>query len=332
VAALISRFALRRGALVCLLALANCVQTDLDPQALVFSCATRANASVVADSVVWMSVSIGDNLIRHCSGVAISDRLVVTAFSCLAIPGDLAGPYDAGPEPAFPRAPDNYLDPDAYDELCGSAGTWAPVEDGTFRTRLLGVVSINAVAVGLQGQSDAILAVDAILSTGAASRCSDGIAVLLLRNSLHVRPVPIRLDDPGSKREPVLSSGSAPVPGKFVAHIFDSLVDELSLEEATETLPAHSLSISPGACQFDRGGAVISKETGALIAIIASGIGTNCDNTSGRSIGTRLAPFRRFLLESATVYSQQVYSELRNAASRQDACTAPGEADAPAPD
>ena len=201
-----------------LAALAGCIDTHLEEAVSALPCSVQAATATAAEALVWVRVNLEDSGDRYCSAVAISPRLVLTTYSCVAYPGDLDREVTSDADEArFPVDRQTYYDPAEYQAFCDDAQGWTPIEDGSFRSRLSAPVPRSDVGVGRAGNVDRpTLGVDAVIAAGSSSRCNEGIALLLLSDELESVDLPLRLDDSANEGEAVLTSGIVVAQGRFV--------------------------------------------------------------------------------------------------------------------
>jgi hypothetical protein len=266
--------------------------------------------------VVVLRADLDATSARYCSGVAVSPGLVVTSASCLTYPpdGEYGDEATVADGPQFRASRSTYLDSQEYDELCDPVRARAPREDGRFGARLGEPVPLQSLAVALADDaSRPMLGVDAVLSVSGGSRCNDGVAVLRLKEPLALPEVPARFEAVDHAGEAVVVSGLADAMGRLVRRDASAQVERVTDLTGDELAPPRSLLLNLGTCPFERGGAVFSADSGALIGLVAWGQNSACEastSSSGTTVATRLAPFRNLLLEAAAAYGQTLFSEL----------------------
>lgn len=296
------------------LALAGCIDTSLERAEPVLPCAAPTDTATAAEALVWIRIDLEDAGYRYCSAVAISPRLVLTTYSCVAYPGDLDPETSSAlGQTRFPVDRQTYYDPAEYQEFCDPGGGWIPREDGSFRSRLSEPVALSKIGVGRTGELDRpTLAVDALITAGSSSRCRESLALLLLSNELKLVELPLRLDDATDVGEPILMSGVVGVPGRLVRRDQPGLIEGVTRERGDASIPPQSLLLETSSCSLSRGGPVLSESSGALVALVAWGQSASCDEAgSGTTTALRLAPYRELLLEAASSYGQTLFSERR---------------------
>lgn len=304
-------FASLGGALA---ALGSCIDTHLEDAEPQLPCSVQASTASAAEALVWIRVNLKDIGYRYCSAVAVSPRLVLTTYSCVAYPGDLDREAASGADEArFPVDRQTYFDPVEYQAFCDDAQGWTPIEDGSFRSRLSAPVALADIGVGRAGDVDRpTLGVDVLLAAGSSSRCNEGIALLLLSEDLKVVDLPLRLEDSADAGEPVLTSGIVAAQGRFVRRDQPGLIQSVTRERGNASLPPQSLLLETTSCYLSRGGPVLSETSGALVALVAWGQSASCDDgTAGTTVAIRLAPYRSMLMTAAASHGQTLYSERR---------------------
>lgn len=301
----------------------GCIDTQLDAAEIEVPCAQLADAGAVVGSMVALSTQLGPDYTRYCSAVVISTRLVLTTYTCVSYPGDI-DVGSAKPEPMIYRQPTaDYFEPTGY--RCDPGGE--PIEDGSFVALFGGIVTPEAMTVEEVGSSR-VIAVDQITVAAASSRCDEGLAVLLLRDSPGLAPVPLRLDelDERAAGEDALMGSARPVRGRFTQRSLEMQVVtavQNTPEITSGAKPSHLLSLTPSACAYERGAGIFSVASGALMALVAAGESRSCDDTTGRTLGVRLAPFRNLLLQTAAAFGQPLVAERRAGTPMDELCTAP---------
>ena len=309
------------GGAVGLLSL-GCISTELDPRPpSPISCADTIDESVARDAIVLIRTQLGAPGQYYCSGVVIAPRLVVTGLTCVAglnEPGS-SDPRDPEPPSVYPAVID-------YDAVCDRGMDWSALEDGSFEApigRRLDprAVTVNAgTSVDDAGEEAPAYPVESLFSSGATTSCKDSLAVLVLQAPLTLAPVPVRLDETSEVQEPVLMSGFCADPsGPVVPDATPATVEGITLDEATLEAPPRSLVLSKQMSVFAYGGGVFASHTGALIAVIASGYPAGCGGSEGISFASRVAAFRRLLIDAARDSDQPLHTELRAGAGGSDA-------------
>jgi hypothetical protein len=292
----------------------GCVDTQFEAPEPPLPCSAEVASVNAAEALVWIRVDLAENGYRYCSAVAISPRLLLTAYSCVAYPGDLdrEATTDAG-DARSPVARQTYRDPADYQAFCDRSEVWTDIENGSFRSRLSAPVPVADIGVGLTGNIDRpTLGVEALIAAGSSSRCNESVAVLSLSEELDVFALPLRLDDSAEVGEPILTSGIVASEGKFVRRDGAGLVQRVTRERGDESIPPQSLLLEASSCYLSRGGPVLAQTSGALVALVAWGQSAACDaGASDTTIAIRLAPYRALLLETAASYGQTLFTERR---------------------
>jgi hypothetical protein len=230
----------------------------------------------------------------------VAKTLVVTALGCVMRPSEWIDPNPAA-DPTFGNPPplQSFGAAAPYAEACLREGTWTATEDGSLMGMLGQALEPSALTVFRVGGQKRIPS--KIVTSHAASRCADGLALLVLDEELDVQPVPVRLDDATRATEAVTLNGycrSSPV--ETLSEV-NSEIEAITWAAGTDMLPPRSLWLSGGLSTLEVGGAVASSQTGAIIGIITSASAASCAgrDPAGNTIGLQLAPFRRMLLDTA---------------------------------
>jgi hypothetical protein len=227
---------------------------------------------------------------------------VLTSSACLVLPAELDGFVPVlsnelyrGPRAQFPHDM-------SYDTVCRPGADWSPIEDGTFVARLEEPVPLPMLEVVLgTDEEDPASGVSKILTSGSASRCSDGLAALVLNAALTTSFQSVRLAPPSVPGERVSVDGFDTLRHAVVQTVTDDIGDE--------SAPPRALSLSQQTCPSEQGAGVFSEETGALIGIVNFGIGSGCDDPDGRTIAVRLSAFQRLLLDAASSANESLHVE-----------------------
>lgn len=295
------------GLLPLALAAAACIDTHLDDPDVSLPCSRAIAASAGAQSVVWLSADLGDLGNRYCTGVVVAPRLVLTSFTCVTYPADVDTETLQPEDPRFPRPSLDYFDPRDFE--CDSNAAWVPIEDGSFTARFGGVLPSDALTIGLVGATSAASPVERVEVAATSSRCTEGVALLVLRDSLVLAPAPLRMVDLDSVGEETLMSSARAVGGRFDHESLEMRIEAVTDYPGTADTPPRSLRLAPSACPYERGAGVLSVNSGALIAIVSSGESERCGDTGGDTLAVRLTPFREMLLDSSARYGQTLVAE-----------------------
>jgi trypsin-like peptidase len=305
-----TRFVISSGAVM-----AACVSTDVAPYSSpVRHCAARVSENVPRDAVVQVTAQLGLGL-TYCSGVLIAPRLVATVANCVVAFNDvLSTDPPIEPSTSVPRIATASVD---YEQACQRELGWRPSEDGRFLAPLGRVLRPEAITVtvireavleDVEDDENTELRVDKVFASRSTTNCKDDIAVLVLESPADLSQVPLRLEDTSQVGEAVSMIGYcvAQDEGALVPGRLDSQIEALTYEGGTLEAPPRSLLASRNLSIFAAGGAVVSRESGALIGVVASGNYPGCgEDTSGMTIAFRVASFRR-LIEDAALYADQV--------------------------
>ena len=278
----------------------GCVNTDPSSAPPLVVCDALRPAQALEP--VEVRADLGDLGLIRCSGVAISPKVVLTSSACLVLPPELSGFVPVvsnevylGPRSLYP------LDL-SYDTVCRPGADWSPIEDGTFVARLEEPVPLPMLEVVLgTGDEAPATGVSKIFTSGSASRCSDGLAALVLNASLTTSFQSVRLAPPSVPGERVSVDGFETLRNAVVQTVTDDIGDE--------SAPPRALSLSQQTCPSEQGAGVFSEETGALMGIVNFGIGTGCDDPDGRTIAVRLSAFQRLLLDAASDANESLHVE-----------------------
>jgi hypothetical protein len=288
----------RRPGWVAIALLSGCVDTDLDGVAAVLPCTHTLEPDIAAEAqVVVSSALVEGNLV--CSGVAIGKTLVVTAMGCVFRPGEISDPDDITNPEDLETLPDG-LYASVTDRACDREQDWAPLEDGSFSADFGKPLATAQMAVYRLSAPDQLFDVKQVFSSGATSRCSPGIALLVLERELDVTPLPIRFSESSRPGETVLLNDSCLDPGfQFVSQSLSAEIQAITFARSQRAIPARSLQVSQAVTALTIGGAVMSPASGALIGVVISGTDFRCAATdpSASTLAVRLAPFREMLLD-----------------------------------
>jgi hypothetical protein len=250
--------------------------------------------------VVLVKGSLREAGDTRCSGIAITPRIVVTNLLCLVLPSELQpSDLDTPLDLASFEGSTFYSGEVDYAASCPAEGGWAPREDGSFAPWLGPPLELSALEVDLSREAQLISSskVLSVFRSGAASRCWDSLAALVLEEGLDVEPRPVRLTESTQVGEAVVLSAFGPSFRTPLAR--PAQVEQITFERAAAEAPPHSLLLNQKVCFFEPGGGVLSVETGAVLGVIGYRTGSDCDDPESRTIATRLAPFRRMLLDAA---------------------------------
>jgi hypothetical protein len=97
--------------------------------------------------------------------------------------------------------------------------------------------------------------------------------------------------------------------GRFARRLLDMTVESVTDQVGSPDTPPRSLRLSPSACPYEHGAAVLSADSGALLALVSRAESDSCEDTTGETIALRVAPFRQLLLSTANLYGQTLSSE-----------------------
>jgi hypothetical protein len=302
----------------------GCIDTAQDPLVASLPCASALRADVAREAVVAIEADPPEGFLL-CSGVAIARTLVMTSIDCVFRPREIGDPDEITPPEEVEYFSDALYVGVAYDSACGRNEDWGPVEDGTFSSSFGKPFDVSDIAVSRIDAPDQPFNVRKVYTSNASSRCTSGIALLVLERELDVTPLPIRFEETSQLGDSVSLSGRCIDPEyRPVRQDLDSSIQAITGDEADENVPPRSLLLSRGVSASNIGGAVLSPSSGALIGIIASGSGSLCSagNPEATVLAVRVAPFGNMLLDAAGEESISLQSELDPRAGRSRACDA----------
>jgi hypothetical protein len=297
------------AAVVAAASVAACVDTDTPRVSSEIVCISASPAVVDPNAVVKVRAALQPAVVR-CSGVSVAPTLVVTSLGCVTRPS-VAGDPDQLAEVSR-AAPTIIPGSVNYQEVCTRGAAWIPMEDGSFAGRLGKPVDPSNVIVYARDDGRAYT-VKAIATSGATSQCEGGLAVIILNRPLDVTPLSIRFEENSRIDDRVMLSGYCSSDGDVRPRTLDSRIEAIALGLASDLSPARTLSLAQEVSSFDLGGAVVARETGALLGVIANGTDRDCEELSenGTTVAVRLAPFRRMLLEAAQEAGEELQVEAR---------------------
>lgn len=275
-----------------------CVSTEPAPSAPLPVCAAPAAGTSPEDAVVRVIGDLGLPGFTLCSGVLIAPRLVLTHLHCVLLPSQI-DPSELIPRPLDRPDFGEDLHPWEYTESCVTDAGWGLREDGSFVARLAQPLEPwRLTAAVRRGDTDQqVSAVRRLLLPNAESRCWDAIAALVLEQPLAGHYLPVRLQDSTRVGEPVTVAGFGE--SSAAPHALRTHVEDVAYEAATEVTPPRSMTLADQICYYEIGGPLTSDLDGALIGVIAHGTGSYCGDPTGATVVTKVAPFRRMLLEAA---------------------------------
>lgn len=289
--------------------LLGCVSIDTGFGSELTPCASRIDAESANEAVLVVDSFLTEGLVR-CSGVAIAPTLVVTHVGCVYRPSSIPDPQE-GVNGAV-RDPLTFYPALGQLTACKPGQYQAPVEDGTLSGLFGKRIDRSQMSVHAASMVDQAYEVRNIFTSGAGSRCTPGIALLELVRELDVATLPIRFDEASAVGESVVLSGNCLAGFRLGQHELETMIEEMTFDSGSPRLPPWSLLLKEAVLATDYGGAVISRETGALIAIVASGDDARCDgqDPAGTTVAVRLAPFASMLMDVANSRDIPLRSEL----------------------
>lgn len=281
--------------------LAACVSSPEPAASRIPACVEAASLDGIAAALVRIDADLGSGSII-CSGVAVANTLVLTGLGCVTRPSRWADP-NPGDDLIFgnPAPRESFYGSIDYSRVCLNDSNWSPLEDGSTAGRYGKRVDPSALTVFRVGTERALQPRD-VATSGASSRCADGLAVLIFDQALDVTPLPVRLEYVDTPNEETTLAGYCRSRPLETLTTRASHVVELSGSEGTDTIPPHSMRLPGDVTALSYGGAVVANNSGALIGIIASGLTERCteEDPNATTIALRLSAFRRMLLEAAS--------------------------------
>jgi hypothetical protein len=297
----------------------RCVNTELDEGEVYAPCSQSVDVESSLRSVLAIDARLIEGTLR-CSGVAIAPTLVATSLGCVYRPSQIGDSNPrAQPEPTL-RYPSIEMD-----ELCDPTHGWRPLENGSFEAEWGQAVAAEDIEIFVAGERERSVAVKEIFHSAAASRCSPGIALLDLAETLDVVPVPVRLDEVATPGDTVTLVGHCVAITMLERSRLETTVASVTLEQGTEYAPENSFVLAGGSLGTDIGGAVIANDTGALVGIVASGAGSQCgeQDASGATLATRTSAFGNLLVTAAANRGTALRAEPRGRGADLAPCAAP---------
>lgn len=279
------------------LLLGACVAEPASPEPLPL-CAARVPELISGAAVVALQADLEPGMVS-CSAVALTRTLLLTAQGCVTRPAEV------GDFPDYSRVGDSFPGTVDYEVACSPDAAWLPREDGSFLARFGQRIAAEALSVS-QRPSDEPRRAQQVLSSWASSRCADGLALVQLREQLEVEPLALQLQDEGYEGQPLQLSGYCSPPGLLRRRELTSVVEAVTHDLAVDGVPPRALRVSHAVTLTEQGGAVLSADTGELVGVLASGSSRFCEQADplGSSIALRVAPFRRWLVASASALGE----------------------------
>jgi hypothetical protein len=263
-----------------------CISTEITDHRNLPVCALQLEDPHVGDAIVQINVD-APGLFTFCNGTAIAPNLVLTEANCVAVP---------------------YVEFDFTLPSCRHTG--APVEDGTFEFRYSQIADPSTIS--LRGKTEPLPSmVGEVFVSRASSPCSPDIALLRVQPELDVPDVLLRLEGGSPVDEKVTVSGFELGADSPELHETEASITEATSEVGSKQLPPSSLLLSGNACTAE-GGAVFDRSSSALLGVIQqSDLTISCAPVTSHPIALQLAPFREFLLETASHANAELLSERR---------------------
>ena len=282
----------------------GCVATDSEAPAQARLCTARAAPNVGSGSVVMISADLGEYGTLRCSGALVAPTLVLTSRLCLGLPSEVqALVLDPPVTTEETRAGERglygvYVD---YVSGCSSDAGWRAIEDGSFSSRLGDDIEQTSLLVSVVEPDASVRSMSTVRDVFAAvteSRCDNYLAILALDVALEPTPVPVRMKETASVGDRVQLSGIWSMQSRPRPHTVAATIEAITGGLGSATAPPLSAQLSTQVCDFEAGGPVIAEDTGALIGIVATPTGTECGDPLGRTVATRVAPFRQLLVDA----------------------------------
>lgn len=263
-----------------------CISTEIAETRNLPVCARQLEGAQVADAIVQVNVD-APGLFTFCNGIAIAPNLVLTEANCVAVP---------------------FVEFDFTLPSCRSTG--APVEDGSFELRYSQITDPSAIS--LRGKTEPLESMVAeVFVSRASSPCTPDIALLRVEPGLDVPVVALRLEGESPVDEEVSISGFELGSGGAELLETEATIAEVTSQVGSDQLPPRSLLLSGNACTVE-GGAVFARSTSALLGVIQqSDLTINCAPVTSHPLALQLAPFREFLLETASDANAALIAERR---------------------
>ncbi len=283
----------------CVNTVCGCISTEIDPISVDLACTANGNGSVPVTAAVSISVLDFPSYV-NCSGVVVAPTLVLTAASCFF--------EGIGEFPETDRG-----------TLCD--GNWAPIERGDFDALIGRPYELDPVIVTGATDTSADVFARVLRTSSVTSLCGDDLAVLVLERRVDLPVASLRLDETTQIGESVTLSSLWELDGSIQSVERTYSIEEVTFGIPSSETPPRSLLVTGRICPFERGSPVFSSDTGALAGIVAWGK-NECDAPDAASVVVRLAPFRRFLLETAEEFGETLRLE-PNAATTEDLAPCP---------
>jgi hypothetical protein len=278
-----------------------CIDTTVPAAPPIAFCIQHAPAA--ERPVVVVTADLGSLGFIECSGVLVSPKVVLTHLGCLVLPPDVYG--EVPPEIEEPQSGSRSVFPNERDDVgfCANAPDWVLVEDGSFAGRFEEPVALSSLEVTRADDLEGLEAVRVrrVYVSGAASRCSDALGVLVLSSEITLGRPTLRLTHQTSVGEPVellgLNSGGS------------SRIERVTRDQGDTATPPRAIALRHAACLSDVGGGVFSANGNALIGIIAMGATDACDDPAAEIIALQLSPFQNLLLAAADDARETLFVE-----------------------
>jgi hypothetical protein len=280
----------------------KCVGTEESPVDSPPLCVDAEPSADPGSSVVLVRADLGDAGQIYCSGVVIAPTLVLTTMLCAGLPPDLdladLGDSNLRQRGGFFRY---FMGDVDYSDWCRTSDEkWAPAEDGSFSARISEWVDPSTLTVRtLPWGDDNVSSVNRVIRPPTDSRCWDTLAVLVLDRDLGRAPVTLRLEETSYPDDPVTMSGIFGQDDAFAHHELPSRIESVTFEAGDSDTPPRSMLLEGPICEYESGGPVVSDVTGSTIGVIGFETDYSCEDADAPTIATRVAPFRRMLLDAA---------------------------------
>ena len=266
------------------LVLAGCISTDIEqpaPDWLGLPCAEPVSPEAALGEVVFVFATLAEGprpSQEPCSGVAVAPQAVLTSRECAEQLSGSTGDCDRS-------ANWSYIDP-------SGEGT-DPAPGQAFNVG--GNIGISS---GPIPNGEGAITVSQVEFLPATSYCKDDFALLLLESKLDVRGLPIRFG-PTPLGEELRVGGYGGTFAPQERRELPAKVRRVVAGDGDIRTPPNALYLDSDACSYDRGGALFSPTTGALVGTIVTDPGSWCDKPNATTLAVNLSKYRAWLLDLA---------------------------------
>lgn len=233
--------------------------------------------------VLLLETQVAAQATQMCTGTLVAPNLVISALHCVAPLRD--SNFECNPDGTVTQ-----LSPGA-----GELGAPVAAEEVKIRVGLDAAVT----DVAAKGR--------VLVTTSSLNICNNDLALVLLDRELDLPVSRLRLDDALSLGEPLTIVGYGtnavsgdPVTRRFVEKIRVSDLGSDVTGNTSTGAPPRTFVVGPSACKGDSGGPAFSKtaEGAPVVVGVDSIIVGACGSTTSRAIFTRLAPFKKIILNA----------------------------------